>query len=284
MRNCYWLLLLLAGCATVQPTPTKAPAPAPVIPPGSTLVIVAGLPTMANNVDTAMLTSVVNGSQCSKYAFGNRGPAPLGYLKGIVTSYARTLCYFNSPLTTYAATIGQPLGTDAQDALNHYNILHPWNGGERIKQTYTLLIGLGLRESSGQYGLGWDRSKLKDTPPIQPTAINSESGAFQVSFDNNSKMPASAGLYAQYQAHPERCALDVFKEGSDAIVQDFVGSGPGYDFQHFMRYCPALQVDYAAAGIRVNRGQWGPLNRKEAEYYQPCEDMLSKVEVALKCN
>lgn len=278
MKLLFLAVLLLTACTT---TPTTTPPEKPVIPPGS-VVTIKPVTSGASLLTMDAVNKAVVGSSCAKYAFGNRGPAPLGYLKGIVVSYARTLCLYNSPNTTYAGSIGEALGDDAHDALVHYGI-GAASGGERIKQTYTLLIGLGLRESSGQYGTGWDTSKLKGAHPIQPTAINSETGAFQVSYDNDRKMPASSALYAEYQAHPDRCSLDIFKEGAKAVVQDFVGSGPGYDFQHFMRYCPALQVDYAAAGIRVNRGQWGPLNRKEAEYYKPCEQMLSQIEVGLLC-
>jgi len=281
------LLLFTTSCThtAIQPpapppvvTPVPAPTPAPVPTPTPPVTPPSG---GNSNLTMDQVNKIVNGSACSKYAFGNRGPAPLGYLKGIVVSYARTLCLYNTPNKTYAGQIGQAVGTDAHDALAHYG-LNAATGGERIKETYNLLIGLGLRESSGQYGTGWDRSKL---PGIQPTANNSETGAFQVSYDNNSAMPASAALYVTYQAQPDKCSLDIFKEGADPVQQDFVGKpSAGYDFQYFMRYCPALQVDYAAAGIRVNRGQWGPLNRKEAEYYQPCEQMLSQVEVALTCN
>lgn len=276
------IMLVFVSCtktAPITPTPPVAPAPAPVTPKPDPVVI----PPSGGNSNLTMdqINKIVVGSSCSKYAFGNRGPAPKGYLKGVVVSYARTLCLYNSPNKTYAGAIGKVLGTDAADALTHYGF-NADTGGERIKQTYTLLIGLGLRESSGQYGTGWDRSKL---PEIQPSANNSETGLFQVSYDNNSKMPDSAALYLTYKAQPDKCSLDIFKEGASAVQQDFVGKpSAGYDFQYFMRYCPALQVDYAAAGIRVNRKQWGPLNRKEAEYYKPCEQMLSQVEAVLTCN
>lgn len=272
------LAALLSACATAPVSPM---APIITIPPTPTSTSTSTSVSISSIAipDPAIINAAVVGSQCSKYAFGNRGPAPLGYLKAIATAYARALCFYNGPSHTYAGTIGGPITTDTKDALAHYGFTTA-TGGQRVKNTYTLLLGLGLRESSGQFGTGWDRSKLKDSPPIQPTAINSETGAFQVSYDNNSKMPASAALYLDYVANPAFCGT-AYQSG--AIPQDFVGTGPGYDFQHFVRYCPMLQADYAAAGIRVNRLQWGPLNRKEAEYYQPCEDMLSKIEVAITC-
>ena len=195
-----------------------------------------------------------NTTSCAGYVWKNRSKAPIGYIKGVAAVYART-----------KSNAAKPLGDVNHDALAWYGM----KDGDLMLKTYTLLIGLGMRESSGNYGEGRDMSANN----VQ--VDTAESGLFQFSYNLNAADPGLQKIYADYKAHPEKCLLDVFKEGiARSPSPNFFGSGEGLTFQHLARECPAFAVEYAALGIRVLRRHWGPVNRKEAEYRPECEAML----------
>ena len=253
------LPMLLAACAG-QPLPKpEQPSPPVVVKPEPPK------PSEKLNVDQA-----VAASKCTTYYWKNRGTAKIGYIKGMVKSYARSYCRMNPVMT-------KGLGSTSADALAHYGL----NGStekQRLKQLYTLLIGLGMRESSGFYGCGRDMSA---TNVSHDTA---ETGLFQFSYNLNSASPELGKLYAEYKANPSQCDLDTFKQGSTKSVDErYAGVGPGLEFQKFTRFCPAFAAEYTAIGARVRRAHWGPINRKEAEYNKDCESLLSTVEAGISC-
>jgi len=208
----------------------------------------------------------VSASACAKYGWGNRGRAPIGYLKGLATMYA-----------IHACDKAPPLNRNGLDAL-------VWYGKEAtMLNTYTLLIGLGMRESSGIFCTG------RDTSAGPETADEAETGLFQFSRNSIAVVKSKGDLQASldlqklvdlYKSHPENCMLDVFKEGVSQRTIDrcnsssIVGSGPGADFQKLGRNCPAFAVEYASLLIRTLRTHFGPLNRKEAEFNESCRQML----------
>lgn len=268
------LLLTVTGCTkkTEEPTTPTIPTPTePTVPP----------PTITP------ITDIVKASSCVKYSWKNRGVAPIGYMKGVALTYARSVCRYRSPNTTPAGTMGKTLGAASVDALAHYE-LDATTGLERLKRNYTLLIGLGMRESSGNYGEGRDMSANN------VSAETAETGLFQFSYNLHSASPMLEVLYAEYQKNPEMCMEDVFKEGVkkafnnnysyNASASNQAYQQQGLEFQKFARKCPAFSTEYTAVGVRMRRAHWGPINRKEAEYKQECYDMLTKVEQATVCN
>jgi len=274
--------VLLAGCTTT-PTPTEpedrpihilpvpnppAPSPVPVVP-----------------ADPLAIDKIVAGSSCSTYSWTKRGRAPVGYIKGMAKTYARSLCRYLSPNKTPAGVMGQLPGDAGKDALAHYG-LNAAKGTERLKDNYTMLIGLGMRESSGNYGEG------RDLSANWTSSDTAETGLFQFSYNLNSASPMLQALYDEYKAHPENCMEVTFKEGVKKAVNENYSSiasespakrEAGLAFQKFARHCPAFAAEYTAVGIRTRRAHWGPINRKEVEVKQVCKDMLTKVEAQLRC-
>ena len=239
-----------------------------------TMGIIFGCTTMQQATPTIPVD--VAKSSCAAYSWKNRGKPPIGYLKGMAAIYAHDVCLLKAGSKGPVDVMSQPVGNDSNDALAHFGI----NGAtpaERLRKTYTLLIGLGMRESSGQYGTGPD-----STVP-HPTPYSAETGLWQFSYDSIGASPELKAVYNNYAARPSDCLLSTFAEGAHGIREGYVGTGPGYDFQKFMRSCPAAQAEYSAVGIRVLRKHWGPLNRKEAEFIPACESMLADVEKATVC-
>lgn len=248
------ITVAISGCTTAPVPPVEAPAPAPVPKPP------------APNVD---VVKIMVGSDCSKVSYKNRGIAPIGYLKGMAQTYQRAICR-EMKMPTPAS---KELGDASKDALALYGLKGATNQA-RLKQMYTLLIGLGMRESSGNYGEGRDKSAEN------VASETAETGLFQFSFNLNSASPQLQKLYDEYRKHPENCMESTFKEGvKKPFNNNYSGVGAGLEFQKFARRCPAFAAEYTATAARLRVAHWGPLKRKEAEYPKSCEDILSKIEL-----
>jgi hypothetical protein len=213
-------------------------------------------------------------SDCAKYRWRNRGIAPAGYIKGMALVYAK--CYLESKRSTETAVfvMKQPLQSATTDALAWYET-DARTDIERLRALFTLGIGLGMRESSGNTTEG------RDITAENPTADSAEAGLFQTSFDSFNISSWFANLFDQYRAGTGTCFLETFKEGVRDKRQPVIGLGPGAEFQRFTKSCPAFAVEYTMVMLRVRRKHFGPITRKEAEYRQPCSDMLKLIEIEL---
>jgi hypothetical protein len=231
-------------------------------------------PTARSQTDT-LIADIAARSACARHIWRNRGRAPVGYIKGMALVYAKSFCESKSSADTAATVMRQPL-QGAEDALVHYGI-GSTTEIERLRALYTLGIGLGMRESSGNTTEG------RDTTVRNPTASNAEAGLFQQSFDSFNRSPALARLFDQYKANTDTCRLETFMEGIRDKRRNVVGTGPGAEFQRFTKACPAFATEYAMVMLRVNRRHFGPINRREAEVVQQCNDMLREVETVATC-
>jgi hypothetical protein len=226
------------------------------------------------------VSSIAAVSPIAKYFWKERGKAPIGYIKGVAVTYVKSYLELKSKLNSATSVISQPVGDENADALSWYEI-KPNSDVERLRAVYTLALGLGMRESSGNTTVGWDKSKLKAKPPIKPTAENSEGGLFQVSWDSRNRSPWLLKLYEQYQANPNQCSLPVFTEKVTDRKEPIFGSGDGAKFQKFMKDCPALATEYVMVMLRVNRRHFGPVNTKKAEYKPEAEKMFKDIEATV---
>lgn len=198
-------------------------------------------------------------AQCRAYHWKDRGVAPRGYMDGVATTLKRSIC-LKRPV------IAQALGDTDHDALAYYGLKASY------ANTYALLLGLGMRESSGNYTEGYD------TSAGQETASEAEAGAFQFSYNSMGASPVLGQLFNSYNSGSAGCLLDVFMVGAPGNHQSIKGSGPGAEFQVFTKKCPAFQAEYAATLVRVLRKHFGPLNRKEAEIQPACVRWMQAIE------
>jgi hypothetical protein len=229
------------------------------------------------------IAEIAAASPCARHIWPGRGRAPVGYIKGVALTYAKSFC--ESRAGGGAVDImRRPLTRNGQDALVHYQSALAAHGvnvnsdTERLRALYTLAIGLGMRESSGNTTEG------RDLTARRPTANSAEAGLFQTSFDSFNVSPALSQLFDQYRANTGGCLLDTFREGIPRVItRPVFGTGPGADYQRFTRECPAFATEYVMVMLRVNRRHFGPINRHEAEYFQPCNNMLREVEAVASC-
>jgi hypothetical protein len=229
------------------------------------------------------IKSIAENSACAARNWPGRGHAPLGYIKGIGLSFARSLCRLSDPVPVRRspASLMSKANTNqtSPDAIAWYKSTFDSNGMEintnspnTLRSLYTLATGLGMRESSGNYCEGFDTSAGPET------ASEAEAGLFQTSYNSISASTELRNLYTEYQADPSRCFLNVFKEGADSCHQGYVGSGAGLAYQKLNRSCPAFATEYAMIMLRVLRKHYGPINRKEAEVNLACNGMLRSIQ------
>lgn len=238
-------------------------------------------PTNTSGAYVDQIKQIAANSSCLTYSWKNRGRAPSGYIKGMALSYARSLCRAKLEMSSGLIMSKANTGNTSKDAIAYYasifaNIPIGINtaGGETLRALYTLGIGLGMRESSGVYCEGWDRSAGSSRP-----ASAGEAGLFQTSYDSISANPELMKLYNEYKSTSgASCMLDVFKVGASCSSLSNLGTGAGADFQKFVKACPAFAAEYAMITLRVLRGHYGPINRKEAEVNPSCNNMLKSVQ------
>ncbi|WP_221392590.1 hypothetical protein [Dyadobacter sp. NIV53] len=219
-------------------------------------------------------------SDISNFRWKDRGKAPLSYIKGMSVVYANVLCKWKNEnpfaIEMAKANTGLPL----KDALSWYNaqfqaigLENDTAGVNTLRHLFVLLIGLGMRESSGRYCTG------RDTTATNTTAETAEAGMFQTSFNAGSANLLMPLLFDEYLQHPNGF-VEIFREDircRPADLENF-GSGPGKEFQQLSKDCPAFAAEFAAIGLRNVRKHWGPINRHEAEIRLECDEILLAVQ------
>src|SRR5262249_6073963 len=161
---------------------------------------------------------------------------PIGFLKGMAVTYARVLCKFvqepepgappdpggeqrllGDPLVAkMAAGISAASDTTTDAVARFSNELLDFGGdlagdGRAVlRGLFTILVGLGMLESSGKPCVGVDGSKQ-----VAATATNAEAGLFQMSFDIGVGVPGNdfKQLYDAYQRRPDSGFSAIFNEG-----------------------------------------------------------------------
>jgi hypothetical protein len=280
------------GSAAATDTPDSAGSPGADNPP----VADAGASDGAGNEDARapaspgggsasvdQITQIAAQSALARYSWKDRGVAPKGYIKGMALAYARVYCKLNAGDAAATEMAKANSADDAHDALAWYDAIfaaagmkNDTAGIDTLRHLFVLLIGLGMRESSGKYCEGRDKSASNTT------AETAEAGLFQTSFNARTASPLLPMLFAQYSKNPSGF-VDVFKEGltcSAADLENF-GSGDGKEFQRLSKACPAFAAEFAAVGLRHLRAHWGPINRRGAEVRPECDEMLRQVQAAV---
>jgi hypothetical protein len=259
--------------ASATPPIISLPAPTNPEPPSATNTTKSG-----PYID--QIKTLASGSACANTSWSGRGKAPAGYIKGVVLSYARSLCRLKANSSLSKIMSAASSGNTSKDALAQYKsnfaaLSMPISsaGEDSLRALYTLGMGLGMRESSGSYCEGYDRSAGSNRPS---SAV--EAGAFQTSFDSMTASSELSKLYAEYKATPERCFLDVFKQATNCGITSTLGSGEGAVYQKLNLSCPAFATEYAMAVLRILRGHYGPINRKEAQVIPACNQLLKSVQ------
>ena len=235
---------------------------------------------------------------CVKHKFGNRGPMPSGYWKGLIYSFAKTYC---RPQVNGSSLYDDPKTAWISASHNEYDVLRYYveNGlitpetsvrntdPKHLISMFSILTSLGMRESSGNHEEGLDENAGRRRAPA---AI--EAGLFQTSYDSLSttrtressqlgnKNAAMAKLMREYKSNNAGCLADIYNEGIPNKDQPAsVGStrDPAFEFQELSRKCPAFAVEWALISTRKAYNHYGPLVRKEAKVVGACQSMYRDI-------
>ncbi len=227
-----------------------------------------------------LITTLAANSAIAKYHWKDRGVAPKGYIKGMAVTFGRAYCKLKAGDVAEIDMAKAETGDPHRDALTHYRdefirlgMGNSHGGADVLRHLFVLMVGLGMRESSGHYCEGRDMSATNTS------SSTCEAGLFQVSFNSSVASLLLLRLFNQHSgATPD--FIDIFKEGVTARPASLAnwGSGIGQEFQRLTKACPAFAVEYAAVALRHIRTHWGPINRKHAELRGECDDLFRSVQ------
>ncbi len=230
----------------------------------------------------AAIDAAAVGSSCFRYQWANRGQMPRGFIKGVARDFARAVC---DPTRSDLAVVSRARTTDTgNDALAWYDakfsalgLSNDRAGVDTLRHVYVLLLGLGMRESSGEHCVG------RDTSATNTSAASAEAGAWQTSYDSHVRHAQLDVLFARFRADSSHCQAATFAEGVSCSTADWKnwGTGDGMIFQKLEKDCPAFAAEYAAVMLRVNggsSGHYGPLRTRAAEVRPECDGMLQQVQ------
>lgn len=229
------------------------------------------------------IIQIASSSAIATYRWSDRGIAPRGYIKGMALVFARVYCKLLAGDACAVEMAKANTGNSSRDALAHYadqfdqlGMDNEAAGVGTLRHLFVLLLGLGMRESSGRWCEGRDRSA------DNTTSETAEAGLFQTSWNARSANLLLPQLFRDYRANPVGF-LDVFKEGVTARPQDLenFGSGDGAEFQRLSKECPAFAAEFAAIGLRNIRRHWGPINTHAAELRPEADRMFLRVQQAV---
>lgn len=254
-----------------EPAPAE-PKPAPALP--ATPTVGGGL------AERAAALAVTH--PLMHYSWPGRGHAPLGYIKGMAAAFAelnaRLLAGGDSAVDLMSSANS---GNDARDAISWFNsnfhaigMDNSRPGQDVLRHLFVLMTGLGMRESSGRYCEGHDRSAGN------VGADTAEAGMFQQSWDSQGATAEIKKLLDHYSAPEADGLVGIFRDGVTPRPDDLTtyGSGTGAAFQKLAKAKPMFAVECAAVGLRVLRRHWGPVNRKELELRPEADDLFRKVQ------
>lgn len=209
------------------------------------------------------------------YPWANRGHAPPGYTKGLAAAFAEGYRALRAGNPAWITATRPRIGDPAHDVLDYYpdELLAAGvqdNGPpDRLIALFTILIGLGMQESSGRHCCGPDTPEDRGPVghPVPTTPENAEAGLFQVSYDSVARRAGRQAIVDAYRGRTD--LLEVFAEGAHCVKPDDwpadVGNGPPAAFQALTKECPLFAVHYTTYLLRELRQEWGPINRKKVE-------------------
>jgi hypothetical protein len=218
-------------------------------------------------------------SDLASYSWDDRGDPPVGYIPGMALAYAVAVTWWNNDIPV-AKTMAQANREHDKDALTYYNdefedldMNNDTDGLDTLRHLFVLLIGLGMRESSGVCYEG------RDLSAENVTAETAEAGLFQTSWNISTAHEQIPPLLDEFWNDPNGF-LDVFNRTLYPSADNLkcYGSGDGARYQFLARFCPVFAAFVTAVGLRYRRDHWGPVNRYEVEIRREADDLLKEVE------
>jgi hypothetical protein len=223
----------------------------------------------------------------------DRGTAPKGYITGMALAYATCVRKFERGDMTAHEIAKAETGDSEYDALALYRkefqkigMNNQVSGRGVLRAVFVFLMGLGMRESSGEHCTGRDTSAGESSM----SSDTCEAGLFQTSWNYHVCATDAETLFDEYRhaldEEEPQCQLVAFEQDVECSDEDWenYGSGTGEDFQELSKTCPAFAVESAAVGIRNVRKHWGPIGRMEVMITSEAKTLFIAIDDILAIN
>ncbi len=210
--------------------------------------------------------------------------APLAYVKGMACVFARVYCKLQIG-DVAAVEMAKAKSDDPDtDALAFYDdhftaagMMNDTSGDSTLRHLFVLLVGLGIRESSGRHCVGKYKKQHFDR------ADNAEAGLFQSSYNLvESCKKILTDLIAHYSSVSATGFLEIFEAGVTCEPDDWKNWGdpnhPGFAFQQLSKVSPAFAAEFAAVALRHDRKNWGPINNEYVELTPKADALFKDIE------
>jgi GH25 family lysozyme M1 (1,4-beta-N-acetylmuramidase) len=233
--------------------------------------------------DIAAVCEIANGSAVSNYSWHDRGVAPRGYTQGMALAFAQTYKKLQQGHPA-AVDMAKARVSSDKDALHVYwqqfealGMSNETAGIDTLRHLYALMLGHGMRESSGRHCEGRDQSASNTS------SDTAEAGLFQTSYNaHGASDPEFDDLMAEYSdpANKATCYLSQFDDEVSCSSSEWscYGSGQGYAFQELAKECPSFAVETCGLTLRNLCNHYGPIVRGETELKSAADDMFRQVQ------
>lgn len=247
-----------------------------------------GLPPVLSSAAIADIEDIAATSSIASYNWNDRGRMAIGYTTGVALAFANTYRQWQ---------IGYPPAVEMAKANTHNSDedVLSWekgrfdavgmdnskDGADTLRHLWAYVLGLGVRESSGEHCCGRDESV-----PVGyygPPSNTTEAGAWQTSWDAHTCSPQFDVLFDAFSrgggANPQGF-LDAFKQGVSCSSSQWAcyGDGQGYQHQEMSKNQPAYAAEVCAIALRNLRKHFGPVGRREVEILKSADAMLKQVQ------
>jgi len=228
------------------------------------------------------IDAIVSSSPVLQYNWSERGKANEGYVAGMCKTFALALHRLDDDDGAVVLMSKAATSDTSEDALAWYASIfrskgmdNSQDGPDTLRHLFVMLIGLGMRESSGNHWEGRDMSAEN------VESDTCESGLMQSSWNLHNCAGEIDDLFAEFKSDPNgfrpTFSEDVHPDSADL---DNYGSGNGCYYQWLAKYSPAFAVLMTGVGLRKlggEDGHWGPIRRQEVEIVPMVDDLLQEV-------
>jgi peptidoglycan hydrolase-like protein with peptidoglycan-binding domain len=233
--------------------------------------------------DITAICDIALKSPIADYSWQDRGVAPDGFTQGMALAFGQTLRKLQQGHPA-AVEMAKARTNSDTDALNLYRerfddlgMSNESAGADTLRHLFALMLGHGMRESSGRHCEG------RDLSADNVSSETAESGLFQTSFNAHSASePEFSGLMVEYSnpSNAATCYLAAFADGVSCDESEWacLGDGDGLAFQQLCKSCPAFAVETCALTLRNLCTHFGPIVRGETELRADADEMLKAVE------
>jgi hypothetical protein len=249
----------------------KLPVPPPPAPPGA-----------LSPHDQAVIMKMAVDSPIADYSWRERGVGPDGWIMGLSLAFAQSYLKLKQGHPA-VERIARANTHDDDDVCQLYRkefddlgMSNETGGPDVLRHICAFLIGMAMRESSGQHCCGRDQSAENFDEET------CEAGMFQQSHNSFSCDSTLEPLMDEYLAGLSPGYEDAFSIGVSCSSADWDNYGNpnsrGYQFQELAKNAPAFSAEACAIGLRVLKDHWGPVKRKEVELRRDADDLLKAVQ------